>query len=41
LAFLLGLGDALGFAMAFRGVAVLCVAVEFFVAFAIALSAEN
>jgi len=41
LAFLFGLGDALGFDVAFRGVAVLRVAVDFFVAFAIARSAET
>jgi hypothetical protein len=34
LAFLLGLGDALGFGMAFRGATVLRVAVDFFVAIA-------
>jgi hypothetical protein len=41
LVFLLGLGDASGFGTAPRGVTVLRVAVDFFVAIAIARSAET
>jgi len=41
LTILLDLGDALGFGMAFRGVTVLRVAVDFFIVIAIARSAKT